>query len=82
MNYFTKKQVFQQALYSVSYSSENLFKGYEYGYEVDYLYHQVYSDGVYIYDPRYSLEPVIKDDYFRALKEINPNGFNIYELKL
>ena len=56
--------------------------GYEYGVKHDYYYHEVYSDGIYIYDPRYSNKRVLKDDYFRALREINLDGFNAYEKKV
>lgn len=38
-------------------------------------------DGVYIYDPRYQNMPVLKDDYFRALKEINPDGFDVFTIQ-
>ena len=55
--------------------------GYEYDYKVEYVYHEVYSDGTYIYDPRYANVPVLKDDYFRALREINPDGFDVFEIK-
>ena len=55
--------------------------GYEYGFQVEYYYHEVYSDGIYIYDPRYINEPVLKDDYFKALKDINPDGFDVFEKK-
>lgn len=53
-------------------------KGYEYGSIEEYLYHEVYSDGKYIYDPRYSNIPIEKGDYFRALREINPNGYDVF----
>lgn len=38
-------------------------------------YHYVYTDGKYIYEPRYSQAPVEKDVYFRNLSELNPKGF-------
>ncbi len=53
--------------------------GYEYGYKEAYIYHEVYSDGTYIYDSRYTNVPVLKDDYFRKLREINPDGFDVFE---
>lgn len=55
-----------------------VINGYEYNNVVEYIYHEVYSDGVYIYDPRYQNVPIPKDDYFRALREINPDGFNVF----
>lgn len=33
------------------------------------------------YDPRYQNTPVLKDDYFRALKEINPDGFDVFTIQ-
>ncbi|MEO2256100.1 WXG100 family type VII secretion target [Paenibacillus amylolyticus] len=39
----------------------------------DFFYHTVYSDGKYVYDPRYSDEPVLKDSYLKAIQEQN-NG--------
>ncbi len=32
-----------------------------------------------MYDPRYKNVPVLKDDYFRMLREINPDGFDVFE---
>ena len=55
--------------------------GYEYGDVVNYEYHEVYSNGEYIFDPRFSNTPILEDDYFKALSKINPNGMNIKELK-
>lgn len=31
--------------------------------------------------PRYQNTPVLKDDYFRALKEINPDGFDVFTIQ-
>ena len=53
-------------------------KGYEYNDILEFDYHEVYSDGVYIYDSRYQNTPILKDDYFRALSEINPDGFDVF----
>ena len=60
---------------------DGVINGYEYGKVYDFEYHEVYSDGVYIYDPRYQNMPVLKDDYFRALKEINPDGFDVFTIQ-
>ena len=60
---------------------DGVINGYEYGKVYDFEYHEVYSDGVYIYDPRYQNTPVLKDDYFRALKEINPDGFDVFTIQ-
>ena len=51
---------------------------YEYDNIENYLYHEVYSDGKNIYDPRFKKEAVLKDIYFKLLKEINPNGFDVF----
>lgn len=55
--------------------------GYEYEDILEFEYHEVYSDGSNIYDPRYKNIPVPKDDYFRALREINPEGFDVFTIK-
>lgn len=47
----------------------------------EFEYHEIYSDGINIYDPRYKNIPVSKDDYFNALREINPEGFNVFTKK-
>ena len=33
----------------------------------------------YIYDPRYTNIPVLKEDYFRVLREINSDYFDVFE---
>ncbi len=37
-----------------------------------FLYHQVYTDGTYVFDPRYSLDPMLIKDYMALIKELNP----------
>ena len=69
----------QGKIYRIEGKSGNI-NGYEYNNQVEYIYHEVYSDGTYIYDPRYTNVPVLKDDYFRALREINPDGFDVFEI--
>jgi len=49
----------------------------EYGIKENFVYHQVYSDGVYIFDPRYSSIPMLEADYFKMLNSLNPSGFTI-----
>ncbi|WP_239257275.1 T7SS effector LXG polymorphic toxin [Listeria ilorinensis] len=44
-----------------------------------FYYHTVYSDGKYVYDPRYSEAPILKEQYFNTIKKDNPNGINIRE---
>jgi filamentous hemagglutinin len=45
--------------------------------EVDQLYHQVYTDGRYIYDPRLSPNPIPMGDWEKHIKGMNPNGVSI-----
>lgn len=40
-------------------------------------YHQVFSDGKYIYDPRYIDIPILEDDYFKMLEKLNHGGMEI-----
>jgi len=48
-----------------------------------YYYHDVYTDGKYIFDPRYDSSPVLKNDYFRKIKELNPyNDYTVKKVKM
>ncbi|MDA1477496.1 T7SS effector LXG polymorphic toxin [Bacillus changyiensis] len=49
----------------------------EYGKLQKFEYHTVYSDGKYIYDPRFSESPILEGDYFDLIKSKNPNGITI-----
>ncbi|WP_338803065.1 hypothetical protein WDV76_11755 [Xenorhabdus griffiniae] len=40
-------------------------------------FHQVYTDGHYVYDPRVTLKPIPKGDWEKHIKAINPNGVTI-----
>ena len=42
----------------------------------DYIYHEVYSDGRYIFDPRLQPDPIPAGDYKRIIKGFNPKGLN------
>ena len=55
--------------------------GYEYNSVLEFDYHEVYTDGINIYDPRYQNIPIPKADYFRALREINPDGFHVFTVQ-
>ncbi len=46
----------------------------EYGKIQDFDFHTVYSDGKYIYDPRYNDLPILENDYFNMLESLNPSG--------
>ncbi|GAA3043082.1 hypothetical protein GCM10020229_62920 [Kitasatospora albolonga] len=37
-----------------------------------YIFHQVYTDGRYVYDPRLSMSAIPAGDYFKLLKKLNP----------
>ncbi|WP_238346716.1 filamentous hemagglutinin N-terminal domain-containing protein [Pseudomonas viciae] len=41
------------------------------------FYHQVYTDGRYVYDPRLSSNPVPKGDWEKHIKGMNPDGITI-----
>ncbi|HCD7967894.1 TPA: adhesin [Citrobacter amalonaticus] len=45
--------------------------------EADMTFHQVYTDGKYVYDPRLSLKPIPKGDWEKHMKSINPDGITI-----
>jgi hypothetical protein len=48
---------------------------YELGRKDDgFLYHQVYTDGRYVYDPRLSSEPVPKGDWEIMIRSLNPES--------
>ncbi|WP_269473509.1 MULTISPECIES: RHS repeat-associated core domain-containing protein [Methylomonas] len=47
-------------------------KGYYQGY-----YHDVYTDGQYVYDPEFASTPIPKGDWTRIIKSINPTGVTI-----
>ena len=49
---------------------------------VQYFNHWVYSDGEFIFDPRFSDRPFPKDDYFRILRGVNPDGFNVLRRRI
>ena len=38
----------------------------------NYCYHAVFSDGRYIYDPALSSEAIVKSDYTKLMKSLNP----------
>lgn len=40
-------------------------------------YHSVYTDGRYVYDPRYSREPILIAEYFDMVAELNYNSYTI-----
>ncbi|HBP6373637.1 TPA: hypothetical protein L6A07_00005, partial [Pseudomonas aeruginosa] len=51
---------------------------YENGREVQgQAYHQVYTDGRYVYDPRLSSQPIPKGDWEQHIKGMNPDGVTI-----
>jgi hypothetical protein len=55
-------------------------KGYEYGEIMKYDYHQIFSDGKYIYDPRYSDRPIANEEYFKIMNTLNNGNIKINTL--
>ena len=53
----------------------------EYGIIVDFNYHEVFTDKIYVYDPRYKEFPILKDEYFNYLNRINPEEFVVFTIK-
>ncbi|MDK2968626.1 hypothetical protein [Lacrimispora sp.] len=51
----------------------------EYGKKEMFEYHTVYSDGKYVYDPRYSETPIPEKEYFDMVNEMNPEGIIVDE---
>jgi predicted double-glycine peptidase len=49
----------------------------EYGKNVSFDYHTVYSDNSYVYDPRYDNTPIPESEYFDMIKMLNPKGIMI-----
>ena len=43
----------------------------------NFLYHEVYCDGEFIYDPRFCTLPLLKKAYFRRLGQLNRNDSKI-----
>lgn len=43
----------------------------------DYIDHYVYTDGEFVYDPRYKDKPVQKEEYLAELKRINTKKINV-----
>lgn len=41
--------------------------------EINLTYHQVYTDGRYVYDPRLSPNPIPKGDWEKHMKGMNPD---------
>ena len=49
--------------------------------ETGQSYHQVYTDGQYIYDPRASSTPIPKGDWLQSITNTNPGGISISVVK-
>ncbi|MGI9280357.1 MAG: DUF637 domain-containing protein [Endozoicomonas sp.] len=45
--------------------------------KADQYYHQIYTDGRYIYDPRLTPHPIPKGDWEKHIKKMNPEGVTI-----
>lgn len=46
-----------------------------------YVYHQIYTDGTYVFDPRYTIKPILKDEYFNIINELNGKDFVVITVK-
>lgn len=46
-----------------------------------YVEHYVYSDGKYVYDPRYAKERVLESEYLKHLQDINKVELKVEEDK-
>jgi RHS repeat-associated protein len=40
----------------------------------EYIYHEVYTDGRYIFDPRLSVQPVLRDEWEKMIRVMNPDA--------
>ncbi|MEO5969824.1 MAG: hypothetical protein ABIQ95_07835, partial [Bdellovibrionia bacterium] len=47
-----------------------------------YEYHQAYTDGRYIYDPRAHLGPIPRGDWTRMIEKLNPEGVSFRDVNL
>jgi filamentous hemagglutinin len=55
---------------------------YELGVRRDFTYHQVYTDGQYVYDPRLTSEPIPKGDWEIMMRSLNPGAsFNSVKMR-
>lgn len=45
--------------------------------EGNQFYHQVYTDGKYVYDPRVSATPIPKGDWLQMINNHNPGGISV-----
>jgi hypothetical protein len=46
----------------------------------DFAYHEVYTDGKYVFDPRMSSQPIPLGDWYTSINKLNPTGVK-YEKK-
>ena len=52
-------------------------KGFEFGVQTDFMYHQVYVKGKFVYDPMFSDKPILTSEFIKEYQKINPKGLNI-----
>jgi hypothetical protein len=38
-----------------------------------FTFHEVYTDGKYVFDPRYKPEPILRAEYEALIRELNPD---------
>lgn len=61
---------FEPKVYNDLKVPENFMKK---GHVEEYLFHEVYSTGKYVIDPRYSSSPVLETDYIKMMRKMNPD---------
>ncbi|MFP4899385.1 beta strand repeat-containing protein [Paraburkholderia sp. BR14261] len=72
----------QGQVIEVSPTTPNNLNVYENGsLESGQSYHQVYTDGQYVYDPRVSATPIPKGDWLQSMTNTNPGGISISVVK-
>ncbi|WP_183044054.1 RHS repeat domain-containing protein [Sphingobacterium siyangense] len=56
-------------------------KGVEYGEKnVDFMYHQVFVKGQYVFDPMFGKKPILTSDFIKAYQSMNPKGIKLKRL--
>jgi hypothetical protein len=46
-------------------------------YSREFVFHEVYTDGTHVIDPKYRLAPVLRTEYEALIKRLNPDGVEI-----
>lgn len=62
---------------TVEQNKNEFFNVTEFGDTVECVYHTVYTDGEYVYDPRYKGEPIKEDTYIQEIRDMNTKKLNV-----